>query len=350
MDDGGPPDSAGLRVEAAGDRPAPHRRRQVRGVPRWRAVTAVVLVFAPLVAVAVSSWHAEAYLVFLALPPTLGGFLRSPRSAWLAAGLTTAGMAVGMVLSAHPVPGSLLVAVVCLAVAHGSRVGGTLMGTTATVPLVLALVAPPAITPWGIAAEDPMTAGRVLAAAGLVALGGVWTAAVVTVLLRGLRLPAPHRETAQASRWYAAVLVPLMALTTFVSMRWFAHTHAWWVLLTILVVLHPRFEHIRSHATGRVLGTLAGGLAAALLVSVVHEPRVLTVIGVLCGLAAAWANLARPYSQYSALLTLTIILLTGGTSTALVTDAERVGLTLLGAALVLAVVLPGRAILRLGAD
>ncbi|MEV7974271.1 FUSC family protein [Cellulomonas sp. NPDC089187] len=314
-------------------------------MPRTRLIVAVLLLFAPLVAVAASPWHAEAYLVFLALPPTLGGFLLSPRMAWAGAGLTTAGMAVGVALSPWPVAGALVMAVACALVARGSRLGGILMGTTATTPLGLALVSPPTMSALGIEVGDPVTVTRVLAAAGFVALGGLWTALVLTVLARGLRTPEPRRESMVAARRYAAVLVPLMAVATFVCMQWFPDTHAWWLLLTVLVVLHPRYERIRSHARARVLGTVAGGFVAALLVAVVPEGRVLTLLGVLCGLVTAWANLARPYSQYSALLTLTIILLTSGTGDAFVTDLERVGLTVLGAVLVLAVVVPGRALL-----
>lgn len=317
------------------------------GPARARLLLAVGLVFLPVVLVAVSTWHAEAYLVFLALPPTLGGLLLSPAAAWAGAGLTAVGLALGTTLSSSPPAGVCAIAVACAAVAWGARRGAVLLGTTAVTPMALALVSPPALAPLEIAAADPVTARRVLVAAGLVLLGGVWTAAVTTVLLRDLRRPARQPETASAARWYGIVLCPLMAVGTYAAMRWFPGTHAWWVLLTVLVVLHPRFEQIRSHAIGRTLGTVAGAAAAALLVAVVPDERVLVLLGVLCGLAAAVANLTRPYAQYAALLTLTVILLTGGTGTgaAIATALERVALTLLGAGLVLAVVVPGRLLL-----
>lgn len=315
----------------------------VHGVPRTRLILAVVALFVPLIAVAASPWHSEAYLVFLALPPTLGGFLLGPRVAWLGAGLTALGAGIGTAVSPWPWAGALVMALACAGVAWGARRGALLLGTTATAPVALSLVTPPTITALGITVGDPITTARVLAVAGFVALGGLWTALVLTTLTRGLRVPTPHRETERAARRYAAVLIPLMTLGTVAAMIWLPNTHAWWVLLTVLVVLHPRYDRIRSHARARVIGTVAGGFAAALLVAVIPDERVLTVLGVLCGLAAAWADLARPYTQYSALLTLTIILLTSGTGDPFRTDLERIGATAVGAALVLAVVIPGRA-------
>ena len=316
-----------------------------RRPPRARLVGAALLQLLPAAAVAASPWHAEAYLVFLALPPTLGGFLLAPRLAWLGAGLAATATAVGTAVSPWPWAGALVMAAACAAVARGSRSGGLLLGTTAATPLALALVSPPASAALGIAPGDPVTPARVLVAAGFVALGGAWTALVLTTLGRHWRVPRPPGETARGARLYGIVLVPLMAVATAVCMRWFPDSHAWWVLLTVLVVLHPRYDRLRSRAGARVAGTLAGGFAAALLVAVVPDDRVLTVLGVLCALAAAWANLARPYAQYAALLTLTVILLTSGTGEPFATDLERVGLTVLGAALVLAVVVPGRALL-----
>ncbi|MCG7285671.1 FUSC family protein [Cellulomonas sp. ACRRI] len=316
-----------------------------RRAPRARLLGAVLLLLLPSAAFAASPWHADAYLLFLALPPTLGGFLLAPRAAWLGAGLAAAATVVGTAVSPWPWAGALVMALACAAVARGSRSGALLMGTTAATPLALALVSPPAPAALGITAGGPVTPERVLVAGALVAVGGAWAALVLTTAGRGVSAPRPPGESARGARLYAVVLVPLMAAATYVCMRWFPDSHAWWVLLTVLVVLHPRYDRLRSRAGARVAGTLAGGFAAALLVAVVPDTRVLTVLGVLCALAAAWANLARPYAQYAALLTLTVILLTSSTGEAFATDLARVGLTVLGAGLVLAVVVPGRALL-----
>ena len=321
----------------ASSAPHPSRARQTT-----QLLVVLLLMFAPVLVVAASPWSQAASLLFLGLPPALLGFLTGPRFAWWGALITAAAFAAGMLLSPWPLAGAALVAVLSLGVAACAPGGRAAAAASAVVPVTLALVAPPTLE---AVAPDAGLALRTTAATAFVLVGGLWVAAVATGLLRSVPLPPVQREDPADARVFAALLCPLTAAATFVAMRWFPGSHAWWLPATILLVLHPTGEATRRRAVGRTVGTVVGGAIAAIVVILVPEPRLLVLLGALLALAAAVASTSGPYTRYAALLTLAVILMTGDAGTALATDATRIVTTVVGAGVVLLVVGAGRWVL-----
>jgi uncharacterized membrane protein YccC len=123
-------------------------------------------------------------------------------------------------------------------------------------------------------------------AALLAAAGGLWAIAIVAVLLP----PRPRATFAPLDRTsavvYAVGLATLLGVCTSVAARWWHDSDAGWVLLTILVIARPEYAETRHRVLQRSAGTVAGGVAAALLgvlvpVQIVVTAVALTVVQVL---------------------------------------------------------------------
>ncbi len=119
--------------------------------------------------------------------------------------------------------------------------------------------------------------------------------------------------------------------------RTFHPAHGFWLILTVLVIIKPEFALTRRRALERVLGSLAGGMAAIWIVLYFHD---IVALDLLIGIFAllAFSNLPRNYGLYVFFLTPFIVLLT---SMAVPSDGEiafsRMYQTLLGGGLGLAV-------------
>jgi len=109
----------------------------------------------------------------------------------------------------------------------------------------------------------------------------------------------------------------------------------YWITLTALIVLQPSAGATWVKGVQRIGGTVAGGIAAAAILALVHDPRaMLAVVFVLA--AAAVSVLQVNYGVYSALLTPTFILLAETAAADRHLPGIRVVNTLLGGALALA--------------
>jgi uncharacterized membrane protein YccC len=115
----------------------------------------------------------------------------------------------------------------------------------------------------------------------------------------------------------------------------FALRRGYWVTLAAAVILQPHLPATLSRAIQRVLGTVVGGVLAALLLARVHDHRVLLPL-VFAMVVVSVAVQPINYALYSALLTPTFVLLAeaGAHEPGLV--QARIVNTLLGGALALA--------------
>ncbi|WP_156044167.1 FUSC family protein [Cellulomonas sp. HZM] len=316
-------------------------------VPGGRLAAALGLLLAPALVVALSPWYPGAFLLVLGVAPGLLAWTRSTRDGVVASLVTGALVALGVVLSPWPLAGAATMLVVACAVAWAAHRGDPGAGPLAATQLALALVAPPAlehlpVTTSGV--HDPVRFG---VAGAAMALGGLWACGVASVLLgalpRPLRLAAPVDR--RAAVLYGIALAPLSAVGTYVAMRWFPGTHVWWALLTLFVVVQPTYARARARAWARSAGTVVGAVVAAVLTFVVPSVQVLVVLGVLAGVVSVVANLTRPYAQYAAVLTISVILVTSASGDSATLGVERVALTLGASAMVMLVFVVGRAVL-----
>ncbi len=84
--------------------------------------------------------------------------------------------------------------------------------------------------------------------------------------------------TFKSSIFRHAVRVSLMCLIGFLVSKLFPFGHhSYWILLTILVILKPAFSLTKQRNTQRLIGTLCGGIAGALIVIYVKDQTALFV-------------------------------------------------------------------------
>jgi uncharacterized membrane protein YccC len=109
----------------------------------------------------------------------------------------------------------------------------------------------------------------------------------------------------------------------------------YWATLSVITLLQAHPPATLTRSVQRVAGTAAGGLLAALIASVLHDPVAILVVVFLCA-AVSVAVLNINYALFSMLLTPTFVLLAEVNTGASGLAGARVLDTLLGAALALA--------------
>ena len=84
--------------------------------------------------------------------------------------------------------------------------------------------------------------------------------------------------SSKSSIFRHSVRVALMCLIGFLVSKLFpVGHHSYWILLTILVILKPAYSLTKQRNVERLIGTLIGGIAGALILIFVHHPTVLFV-------------------------------------------------------------------------
>ncbi|HEX4458189.1 MAG TPA: FUSC family protein, partial [Polyangia bacterium] len=139
--------------------------------------------------------------------------------------------------------------------------------------------------------------------------------ATVSPLVPGPMPPRPSRwePLRENLDWSSPLLrhalrLAVLSATAVLFVRWLALQRGYWVTLTVIILLQPYAPATVTKALQRVAGTVAGGILAALIGSVVHDARGILVLAfVLAGLSAAVLQIN--YALYSFLLTPTFVLL-----------------------------------------
>ena len=109
------------------------------------------------------------------------------------------------------------------------------------------------------------------------------------------------------------------------------YVHGGWILLTIALIMRASFAVTRQRRNDRIVGTLAGCAAAAVLIPVLHPIGVLTVIIVAAGTAHAYAVVNYRMTSFAASVMALLLVHMLDPTTILVSD--RIVDTLIGAAL-----------------
>lgn len=179
--------------------------------------------------------------------------------------------------------------------------------------------------------------------------GGLWSVGLARLLL-GTHLPhlEPKPVTREVSVIYAAVAGVILAVSaTLVLVNDPSHAGTW-LLLTLLILLQPDPHDTWRKSLQRLGGTLLGGVVAIVFVVLPLPPAVSLTLGALL-LFIAFAIryvLRRPYWQYVAPLTVAVILLDSTTTDRGTIAVDRVGFTLIGGAIAIAVTLVVKAIVE----
>lgn len=132
--------------------------------------------------------------------------------------------------------------------------------------------------------------------------------------------------------WSLLVAVPPLAGLTWLMVGQLPGPSAWWALLTFFVVLVPTAGLSFRKIGDRVVGTLIGGLATAIMTLVLPYPWLMTLLCLVTLTFTIVMNMTGRYLLYSLFLTMTIMFAAHETaSSTLMLDALRVGATVLGA-------------------
>jgi fusaric acid resistance family protein len=293
------------------------------------AVAVLALVVAPLALTLTPLAHGT-QLIYVGMIPTLVACLHGYRFALATALIAALLVAAVSWANPHPLEAALLMVVVGAAVGLSSLRGWhTVASVVASWPAVL-LISVPLELPTPAWSAEP--GGSIVAAALIAGAGGLWTIAVVAILLPALPRSSFEPLERTPAIIYATGLALLLGVCTFVAATWWHGTTAGWVLLTILVIARPAYSQTRRRVLERSTGTIAGGVAAALLSVLVPVHVVLTVVGAGALAAAVLLQLKHAnYLVYSLSLTSAIVLLNAGTVDVLAIDVQRVGYTVAGA-------------------
>jgi uncharacterized membrane protein YccC len=180
----------------------------------------------------------------------------------------------------------------------------------------------------------------------VVVVGGLWAVLIGFMLLRDEPAGPPSWVPPRIVCFYTGALVLLLGLSAYVASTWFLKTTAGWVLLTVLLVARPTYDESRERIRERALGTVAGGIVAAAVATIVSDSAVLVALGTLAMVAAAVAQLQHArYLYFAVFVTAAIVLLDAQRSNVFEIDLQRVVYSMIGVALVAAAVTTGETLL-----
>jgi Fusaric acid resistance protein-like len=151
----------------------------------------------------------------------------------------------------------------------------------------------------------------------------------------GTRAAADSPGSARQAWEHSAVMAAVTALAFAVALlAGFARDY--WAMLTVIVVLRPRFGQTLSVGVGRMVGTVLGAAIAAVLTTQLPYPPIQGIL-IVASVLLAFVLIAGNFTQYSVALTVFVILLVnlafpGG----LVLAETRVVDTVLGGGLAIA--------------
>lgn len=306
-------------------------------------IVVALLVVAPIVVLDLSPWKASGSLWYLGMLPALMGLFASRRLAFAAAVLTPVIVAISLLLrDLPPAVGACYMLLLGVVTGLSARRGWHVMLSFAAPLAALALIGTMHVAlPSGRVDADSSPEAILMTMAVLLA-GGLWTATLGPFALAKLKVPPPTAVSKRTSLYFAASMGGLVALTSFVALTWLP-ANSWWIVLTMYVVVQPYYKDAVTRVTQRVVGTLVGATAAALVVAAFHHlPGVIAALAAVLTILAAWANLRLPYWVFVTFLTPAVVLQTSGTTHDLVRAIlDRAGYTLIGSALAIAVLAGG---------
>jgi hypothetical protein len=315
---------------------------RAQAVSTARIAIALPLLFVPAVVLAFTPLAPALVFAFVGVIPAAVGLLHGRRVAVTAAIVTA--VVVAVVELANPYPVAAVVVMVLIGIGVGAsalRGWQTIAAVICTWPAVLLVGAPLELPGFGWFSVSP---GAAVVAASVALAGGLWTVVIGFLLLRDLPPSPPQPVDRVTATVYAIALAVALGATTiaatlFAASPWGRDSMAGWVLLTILVVARPGYTETWHRVVNRALGTLAGGLGAALLALVVPVDWLLTVIGFVALAAAVLMQLKKTnYALYSIALTAAVVLLNSRGGGVFAVDVERVAFTVIGAAVTAALV------------
>lgn len=242
---------------------------------------------------------------------------------------------VAYAASPRPLLASAVMAVAVLIYGLSLRVGVASLIVVAPTSVAFTIAQPPTVLPHDGVIANLLVLGAVCVIAGL------WGVAAGTVM--GKRIPnIPLSRVGWRQTWlFAGSLTLVCGIVALVVGLTDYRQDGAWILLTILIVAQPTIHRTWHKVGDRLLGTIIGfGIALVFAFPLQGHPMGLTLAAiVLLGVAGYMMLAGRPYWRFVMFLTPGVVLVVGASSNVIATDINRVGSTVVGAALAVGVVL-----------
>ena len=306
-------------------------------------VAVALLVVAPIVVLDLSPWKANGSLWYLGMLPALMGLFVGRRLALSAAVLTPVIVGISLLLrDLPPVVGAGYMLLLGVVTGLSARRGWHVMLSFAAPLAALALIGNMHVALLSGRVDADSSPEAIAMTMAVVLAGGLWTALIGPFVIGKMKVSPPAAVANRTSWYYAAAMGGLVAVTSFVALTWLP-PNSWWIVLTMYVVVQPYYKDVVTRVSQRVIGTLAGSTAAAIVVAAFHElPGLIAALAAVLTLLAAWANLRLPYWVFVLFLTPAVVLQTSGTTHDLnQAIIDRAMYTLIGSALAIAVIAGG---------
>lgn len=311
-----------------------------------RRAILIGLAIAPMLILSVTSFAPNGKLFYLGMLPAAVGLMVNVRVAAAGGLLTGALMVLAIPIRDEPVFGALFMAVIGAIVGVSSMRGWHGVGAYAGPQTSFALIGAPmvALTSGTVAAESSGGATWMMGAS--VAAGGLWIAFVGWLARHEFTPKEPRLVPPVAARYFAVALAVLAGAGAFLVMQFSTLPNAWWLLLTLFVVIQPFYAATLQRSAYRVFGTVLGAVFAAVVAKWLEDlPLVVSIVTLVVTFGAAWAYAKKPYWVYVTFLTPAVILQTsGGSGPVLFADLQRVAFTVGAAAVAVGVLTIGHQI------
>ena len=306
-------------------------------------VVVALLVVAPIVVLDMSVWKANGSLWYLGMLPALMGIFANRRVAFAAAVLTPVIIGISLLLrDLPPVVGAGYMLLLGVVTGLSARRGWHVMLSFAAPLAALALIGNMHVALPSGRVDADSSAEAILMTMAILLAGGLWTATLGPFVIQKMKVSPPTAVSKRTSWYFAASMGGLVAVTSFVALTWLP-PNSWWIVLTMYVVVQPYYKDAVTRVSQRVVGTLVGSTAAAVVVAAFHDlPGLIAALAAVLTILAAWANLRLPYWVFVTFLTPAVVLQTsGGTHDLAWAIADRAGYTLIGSALAIAALAGG---------
>ncbi len=217
-------------------------------------------------------WVENAGSVFLfgALPAAVAVFGGNLQLAPKFAVLTAASGALAFIVAGNTILSTLVLATVAGLVGFTARRGHQSPGLMMVIFLGFLIVSPPLLF-WRESGEQIAGTAMVIVGAALLLAGGLW-AYLIGFAIRS-RIPAGREPVVMESSVvipYALALFVSTGLATFFALDYGTDGLGAWIILTVIIVVQPEREMMRSRVKDRVLGTLMGGFIALVVLLILQ--------------------------------------------------------------------------------
>jgi hypothetical protein len=252
---------------------------------------------------------------------------------------------LALVFAPHVLLSTALIAGASGLVGLTARRGNQRPAILMVVTLGFVVVSPPVFN-WqdgGAVVESPWYA---LIGALILLLGGLWATAIGYVVRNKIPIgPAPVERDLSVVIPYALALVVSTGMATFIVLEYWPGGLGAWIILTVLVVVQPEPDTMKTKVMYRVGGTLVGGAMSIFLLLVLEvfdlqSGYMQLFFAFICiSMAMAYFQ-SGPYWKFVVFLTPGVVLLDSNHASNQVQVAEtRVLFTLIGAVLAVLIAL-----------